>query len=64
MKADNTLILWNAGDNKPSIGDAPPGSIAVGPLESEDCYWSHIHFYEASGGAAWTARHPKETENG
>ena len=56
MKADNTLILWNTGDEKSLIGDAPPGSIAVGPLESDDVYWSHVHGYSCSGGAAWVAR--------
>lgn len=56
MKAGNTLILWNARDEEPLAGDAPPGSIAVGPLESEAARWSHVHHYSTSGGAAWVAR--------
>lgn len=56
MKANNTLILWTAGDENPTTGDAPPGSIAVGPLESDDVCWSHLHRYSGSGGAAYVAR--------
>jgi len=56
MRAGNTLILWNAGDHKPPIGDAPPGSSAVGALETEDGCWSHMHGYSGSGGAAYVAR--------
>lgn len=52
MKANNVLIAWNGNDAEYySRQDAPPGSVAVGPLlRSGDADWTHA--YMMTGGAA------------
>lgn len=58
MKAIETFIMWNADDFETSDrGDAPPGSIAIGPIPTftrgDD--WTSIYRYASSGrGGVWS----------
>jgi hypothetical protein len=53
LKAANTLIAWNGIDKHNS--KAPPGSIAIGPLqEMHELDWTAP--YECTGGAAYVER--------
>jgi hypothetical protein len=55
MKAADTLIAWNGIDHSSLHRDAPPGSIAIGPLQSNtEPDWAGP--YECTGGAAYVER--------
>jgi hypothetical protein len=58
MKAADTLIAWNGAYGKDDFmprNSAPPGSIALGPLQTEDePDWTHG--YACTGGAAYGGR--------
>lgn len=47
MKAAEALISWNANHGEPCKANhqAPPGSIGIGPLVSDDdaSDWSNLH---------------------
>jgi hypothetical protein len=53
LKAANALIAWNSIDDHGS--KAPPGSIAIGPLQTKDePDWAAP--YQCTGGAAYMSR--------
>jgi hypothetical protein len=55
MKAADALIAWNGADHPAFRRDAPPGSIGIGPLQTEtEPDWAGP--YARTGGAAYVGR--------